>query len=154
MLIGAPVIAYVSVNLPESRHDHGVPADWPAAALYLLAALGAARPIFAGRAKCLGGLDWALVAIAIVGCASTILRPESSLTLVVMTVLSVAAAIVWILGSRYSKSSYVAAVVFLSVALIGAWLWSPSDFMFYLLAQYVSLAMYWVNSSDDAISGH
>lgn len=39
----APLIAYVTASFPEERHDNGMTADWPAAALFALAAIAAAK---------------------------------------------------------------------------------------------------------------
>ena len=147
VLIGAPMVAYVTVNMPETRHEHGAPADWPAAALYLLAALGAARSFFISGHR-LGGLDWALIAIATLGCASTILPPDSPIALPVMTILSGAAFLIWFLGPRYLLNEYLLAVIFLSIGLAGAWLVPHNDIIVYTLAQYTALAMYWVNTSN------
>jgi hypothetical protein len=148
ILFGAPIVAYITVTIPESRHDNGAPADWPAAALYFLAALGAARPFFASGHR-LSGFDWVLVIIAALGCASTILRPDSSIALPLMTLLGAATFLVWILSPRYAAHEYAYAAILLSIALAGAWLMPPSDFILYTLAQYVGLAIYWVNASND-----
>ncbi len=145
-LVGAPALAYLTVIMPLSEHDHGSPADWPAAALYLLAALAAFRPSFeSGRRP--GAPHLVLFVVALLGCASTILPPDSPLALPVMTLLGAAAFLTWVVEPRCLANAYLPASILLALALAGAWIAPHSDVIVYTLAQYTGLAMYWVNSS-------
>jgi hypothetical protein len=147
-LIGAPLIAYATLVVTSDGYPHGQPADWPAAALFVLAGFAAARPFFiAGRG--VGWLGWGLVLIAGLGCASTIIPVGSWLALAVLAVLFVAAVITWALDSRYLRSTYLPVGLVLSVGLIGALLAPQNDVVTYTLVQYTALALYWVNSSAE-----
>ena len=153
-LIAAPLIAYVNVSLPADEWGHGQPADWPAAALFLLAAFAAARPYFISGLS-MGLPGWMLVILAIIGCASTILPPSSSTLIPLLTVLSVISFLFWSVGQRYVRSAYLSAGILLSVSLAGAWYFRDSDFVVYTAAQYCALGFYWANSSaSPAKSAH
>jgi hypothetical protein len=145
-LIAAPLVAYATVNLPGDKWGHGQPADWPAAALFLLAAFAAARPYFiSGRSVGLSG--WMLVVLALIGCASTILPPSSSKLILIIVVLSATAFLFWALGRRYLRGAYVAAGILLSISLAGAWYFRNNDFVVYTAIQYSALGFYWANSA-------
>jgi hypothetical protein len=139
-------VAYATVNLPGDKWGHGQPADWPAAALFLLAAFAAARPYFiSGRSVGLSG--WMLVVLALIGCASTILPPSSSKLILIIVVLSATAFLFWALGRRYLRGAYVAAGILLSISLAGAWYFRNNDFVVYTAIQYSALGFYWANSA-------
>jgi hypothetical protein len=150
-LLGGPLVAYVTVNLPADQWGHGQPADWPAAALFFLAALAAARPYFvSGRS--LGMSGWTLVVLASIGCASTILPPSSSKLIFIMTVLSATALLLWILGRGYSRGACMQAGILLSASVAGAWYFPNSNFVVYTAIQYSALGFYWAHSSVNPVS--
>jgi len=147
-LVGGPLVAFFTESLPPDSSGHGLPADWPAAALFSLAALAAARPYFVlGRG--VGWLGWGLVLIAVAGCASTILPPESSIAIPSIAILSAAAFIFWVLDSRYMPSTYLPAGIFMTIGLVVTMLGSQNNIVTYTLAQYTALVLYWVNASAE-----
>jgi hypothetical protein len=145
-MIGAPAIAYFTASLPPERHDNGMPADWPAVALFLLAAISAARPYFAyGR-----GLEWSglsLVLLCVAGCVSTTLRPDSVAALPLVGALAGCALLIWIMSPSYLPKTYLPAAIALSIAFAAAWSVGSNDFVVYTIIQYTALAFYWVHSS-------
>jgi hypothetical protein len=145
-IFAAPLIAYINASFPPERHDNGMPADWPAAALFAMAAIAAARPFFVSG-KTTGWYGRGLVLLALVGCGSTILHPETPAALPLLTVLAGAAFMIWFLSADYPPASYLPAVAILSAVLAEAWYIGNSDFVVYTMNQYTALAFYWVNSS-------
>ena len=145
-IVAAPLIAYVTASFPTERHENGMPADWPAAALFSLAAIAAARPFFvSGRG--IGWFGWSLVLLSLVGCGSTILSPESTAAVPLAGALAGAAILVWFLSANYMPKTYLPAGVILSIVFASTWYVGNNDFVVYTVIQYTALAFYWVNSS-------
>jgi hypothetical protein len=151
-LVGAPLVAWGTVNLPPDRWGHGIPANWPPTAVFLLAAFCAIRPFLDGT----GGVrwtGWALAAVCLVGCTQMILRIDSPKELPVLGLIAGAAAVLWIVDSRYAFRAYLPAVVFLFAVLGAAWQFSHSELALYGAVLWVALAVYFVNSAPLVVEG-
>jgi hypothetical protein len=147
-VFAAPLIAYVTASFPPERHDNGMPADWPAAALFFLAAIAAVRPFFVSGQ----GLGWTgriLLLLSLVGCASTILQPDNPSALPLAGALAGTALLIWLLSPDYDHRTYLPAGVFLSIGFATAWYIGSNVFIVYTVIQYTALAFYWVHSSAD-----
>ena len=150
-LVGGPLVSIFTVNLDANPSNHGSPADWFPAAVFLLAAFAAIRPFLKGE----GRLDlsgWILAGICFIGCLSTVKYIASTKVQVLMGVLSALACLTWILDSRFLPRIYLPATVFLASALVISWAFFDSDFVRYTLIQYVALGLYYVCSAPDEAS--
>lgn len=125
-IVAAPLIAYVNASFPAERHNNGMPADWPAAALFALGVIAAARPFFVSG----HGIDrfgWSLVLLGLVGCGTTILPPEATIPLV--GGLAGAAFLIWFLSASYGPATYLPAGVSLSALFVATWYVGSDDFI-------------------------
>jgi len=144
-LIGGPLVSIFTVNLDLESQTHGIPADWPATAVFFLAAFAATRPFLKGERQ-LDRSSLILAGICFIGCASTMLDIGSTLAQVLMGVLSALACLIWILDSRFLLRTYLPATVFLASVLVISWVFSDSEFVRYTSIQYVALSFYYVCS--------
>ncbi len=151
-LVAAPLVALGTVNLPPDRWSHGLPAEWPPAAIFLLAACAAIRPSLSGTRNW-DWLGWGLAAICLIGCATTTFDVESRTSFQVLGVISAVAVPIWIIDSRYALRSYAPAALFLAASLGVAWFLSESVLVRYCLLAYVALGLYYVNSAQPARPG-
>jgi hypothetical protein len=145
-VVAAPSIAYMTASFPPERHDNGMPADWPAVALFSLGAIAAARPYFVSGQRT-GWYGGALVLLGLIGCASTILPPESPAALPLAGTIAGSAFLVWFLSPDYMPRTFLPAGAILLLVFLAAWYLGYNEFLVYTVIQYTGLAFYWVNSS-------
>jgi len=145
-LVLAPLVAYVTAILPPDRYGHGQPADWPAAAVFLLAAIAAARCFFVdGRA--IGRLAWALTLLCCLGCLSTTLHADSRKSLLAVGVVCLFVVATWVLDPAYVARNYAPAAAVLALLMLLYLTFRASVTGAYWLTQCIALTVYYVNSA-------
>jgi len=140
-IVAAPVLAYLTANLEAGLYENGVPTDWPTAALFLLAAVGALRH-FLTSGDSPGRCGWALASLGVIGCASTVLDGDSSVTLPVMGALAAVAGLLWVIDDRYRATLYLPVLIFIIACVAVAWVYDADTLIRAWMTQYIALGFY------------
>lgn len=145
-VLAAPVIAYVAISLDQSYTAHGVATEWPVAACFFLATLGALRPVYSTGAS-IGWRGWGVAGIGALGCGASILHESSVLAVSVFSILAIAAALLWAGDPRYRWGMYLPVTALIVACLSVAYLWVDDPLVPPIMIQYVALGFFVVASN-------
>jgi hypothetical protein len=140
-LVLTPLIAWWTTGLQKNQWNHGLPAVWPAAAIFFLAGVAALRPALTAPRHA-RWTQWALTAACGFGCATAALEPGQGKPLLPLAGLAIGLATLWLIDGRYPRRAVAAAIGLLIVCFAVASLLPRGEWVDLTVMSYVALAGY------------
>lgn len=144
-----PLIAYFTTQLPDDGWGHGLPAQWPPAAIFLLAGLVAIRPYFQGAQR----PSWsaaAAVVLCMAGCVMATRDTGSSQWLIGLSAIAGLSVLAWLFDGGKPRRAVLFGGAFVTVCLGLAWAFAENAIVQFTLIAYIALGFYYVLGSRSA----